>query len=64
MNCLFVFVCVCCIGVFDYYCRYSELPYIRGTGDKSTLQKEGTDVFKVPGNGYSNTLNQHLNTSI
>ena len=60
MNCLFVFVCVCCIRVFDYYCRYSELPYIRGIGDKSTLHKDGTQVFKVPGNGSSNTLDLNL----
>ena len=33
---------------FDYYCRDSELSYIRGIGFQSTPPLEGAGVFNVP----------------
>ena len=34
--------------MFDYYCRDSELSYIRGIGFQSTTSLEAAGVFNVP----------------
>ena len=48
---LFVFVCLfvyTALVVFDYYCKDSELSYIRGIGFQSTPPLEGAGVINVP----------------
>ena len=42
--------------IFDYYCRDSELSYIRGIGIQSAPPLEGAGVFNVPeGDSPQNT---------
>ena len=43
-------------AMFDYYCRVSELSYIREIGFQSTPSLEGAGVFNVPeGDSSQNT---------